>query len=93
LIRARDVHVPSTLDPAPAVSYGGFISSFYVISYEQMRWKWEFKADYFAGEKTDPESAISFLTKIASSIDGDCDSPTHPSIKRRLSRLKTASHQ
>jgi len=67
---------------------GGLLSGLYMILFERMRWLSEFKADEYASRKVGFEVFISALMKTASSKRGDCDTPTHPSVNRRISRAK-----
>lgn len=71
----------------------GFFSSAFLVLYEKIRWKSEFNADKFASDKVGGEHVISSFMKIAPFINTDCNTPTHPSLNRRLSRLKKGTNR
>jgi Zn-dependent protease with chaperone function len=55
---------------------------------EKIRWKSEYNADMKAAEKFGSEPLISALRKLIPPALADCDSPSHPSLNRRLDSLK-----
>ena len=72
---------------------GGLFFSADIILFERIQRYIEFKADQFASEKLGPEIIASTLDKSASSQGRgyNCDTPTHPSIQRRISRIRIRS--
>jgi len=67
---------------------GGFFCSMFMILYERINWRSEFKADERSSEKVGTEVFISALMKTAPPEKRNCDSPTHPSVNRRICRIK-----
>lgn len=67
---------------------GGFFCSAHMFLYERLQWRSEFKADEASSKKVSRETLISALSKGIPSNYMNCDSPTHPSINRRISRLR-----
>ena len=59
-----------------------------IIEERSIAWPLEYKADARAANKIGTEIMISALTKTLSPEFEYCDSPTHPSLKRRIDRLR-----
>jgi Zn-dependent protease with chaperone function len=55
---------------------------------EREMWNAEYKADVYSAKRTETSLVISALRKIVSPELADCDSPTHPSLKRRIAFLE-----
>lgn len=58
------------------------------IEERRIAWPLEYKADERASNKIGTETMISALKKTLSPEFKYCDSPTHPSLKRRIDRLR-----
>lgn len=69
----------------------GFFCSIYMIYYERTRWLSEYKADEEATKKVGTDIFISALMKTSPPEKRNCDSPAHPSVNRRISRMKKYS--
>jgi len=73
-------------------SYLPFLSSFLFCVFfsiaEREMWNAEYKADAYSAKKTETSLVISALRKIVPPELADCDSPTHPSLKRRIAFLE-----
>lgn len=70
-----------------------FVSSFlfcllFLAIERKVHWEAEYKADTKAAEKVGTEVTISALRKVIPPKFAHCDSPTHPSLKRRIAYLK-----
>jgi Zn-dependent protease with chaperone function len=59
-----------------------------IIEERRIAWPWEYKADARASSKVGTEMMISALKKILSPEFESCDTPTHPSLKRRINHLR-----
>ena len=61
---------------------------FFFFVERKIHWASEYKADTKAAEKAGIETVISALRKALPREFWNCDSPTHPSLKRRIAHLK-----
>jgi len=59
-----------------------------IIEERRIAWPWEYKADARASSKVGTETMISALKKTLSPEFESCDTPTHPSLKRRIDHLR-----
>jgi Zn-dependent protease with chaperone function len=77
--------------------YLGLIVSFLfcmiLLGVERQTWANEYKADAEAANGTTPELIIAALQKIIPSGRIDCDSPTHPSLRRRVAAIRAHCNQ
>jgi len=85
--------VVSVLHPFFNTFFLSFVSSFlfcifFFIVERKVHWMPEYKADAKAAEKIGIEIVISALRKVVPLESSNCDSPTHPSLKRRIAYLK-----
>ena len=67
---------------------GAFLVSLYWVVVERLMSQSEFRADIEAAKRNGSDILVSALLKTVCFKNLDCDSPTHPSINRRISAIQ-----
>lgn len=76
-------------DPFSLVFVSSFLfCTFNIIEERKIAWPLEYKADAWAANKVGSETMVSALEKTLSPEFESCDTPTHPSLKRRIDHLR-----
>jgi len=76
-------------DPFSLVFVSSFLFSLLnIIEERKIAWPLEYKADAEAANKVGTETMVTALKKTLSPEFESCDTPTHPSLKRRINHLR-----